>query len=61
MVIISFFHLRFFWLCEAIVGYFWLLKVVLTYVIIDYYELYYHRPFMAILLVVIGGYYINGY
>jgi hypothetical protein len=55
------FHLKFFRLCEVIVSYFWLVKIISPYVIIGYFMLYYHRLFMTILLVVIVGYYICGY
>jgi hypothetical protein len=50
------FHLRLFRLCEAIVGYFWLLNVISPYVVIDYSKLHYHK-----LLVAIGGYFICDY
>jgi hypothetical protein len=43
-------------LCEIIVGYFLLLKVISPYVLISYFRLYYHRLSMAILLVAISGY-----
>jgi hypothetical protein len=55
------FKLRFFWLCEAIVGYLWLLKVISPYVIFGYSRLYYHKLFVVILLVVLVGYSIGGY
>jgi len=50
---LNYFVLSYFWLCENIVGYFWLLKVSSTYVIIGYFKLYYHRLFMAIMLVIL--------
>jgi hypothetical protein len=43
------------------VGYFWLLKVISSYVIIGYSRLYYHRLFATILLVNIIGYIISAY
>ncbi len=59
MAILNYFILNYFLLCEAIVGYFWPLKVVSPYVIINYFMLYYHGLFVAILLVPI--YSISGY
>jgi len=53
--------LGYFQLCEAIVGYFWLLNIISPYVIIGYFKLYYHKMFVAILLVVIFGYFIGAY
>jgi hypothetical protein len=53
--------------CEVIVGYFWLLKVISPYVIINNFRLYYHRLFVVILLwllmaiVAIHDYSINCY
>jgi hypothetical protein len=74
--ILNYFILGYFQLCEIIVGYFWLLKVISPYVIIGYSKLYYHKLFVVscgywwllywwlliiILLVVFSGYSINGY
>jgi len=41
--------------------YYWLLKGISPYVIIEYFKLYYHRLFVVILLVIIVGYFIDGY
>jgi hypothetical protein len=60
-VILNYIMLIYFRLCETIVGYFWLLKVINPYVIIGYLKLYYHRLFMVILLMAIGHFYRNGY
>jgi hypothetical protein len=57
----SYLLLDYFWLCEAIVGYFWLLKVISPYDIIGSSRLYYHRLFVAIDLVAIVDYSIDGY
>jgi hypothetical protein len=43
LAILSYFILSYFLLCEAIGGYFWLLKVISPYVIIGYFRLYYHK------------------
>jgi len=59
MAILNYFILNYFRLCEVILGYFWPLKVISPYVIINYSMLYYHRLFVAILLVPI--YSIGGY
>jgi hypothetical protein len=61
MAIINYFILSYFQLCEVIVNYFWLFKVISPYGIIDYSRLYYHRLFVVILLVAISNYSINGY
>jgi hypothetical protein len=64
MAIINYFILGYFQLCDDIVGYFWLLKVISPYVIIGYYKLYYQRLFVAIigyLLITISAYSIGGY
>jgi hypothetical protein len=53
--------LCYFWLCENLVGYVWLLKIISPDVIIVYSKLYYHRLFVAILLEGIGAYSIVGY
>jgi hypothetical protein len=58
-LILNYFILSYFRLCEIIVGYFWLLKIISLYVSITYYRLYYHRIFMVIPLVLV--YSINGY
>jgi hypothetical protein len=53
------FHFMLFRVCEVIVGYFLLLKVISPYVIINNFRLYYHRLFVVILLwllMAIGGY-----
>jgi len=54
LVILSYFILGYFRLCDIIVGYFWLLKDISPYAIIRYSKLYYQRLFVVILLVVIG-------
>jgi len=61
MAIISYFILSYFQLCEVIINYFWLFKVISPYVIIDYSRLYYHKLFVVILLVAINNYSISGY
>ncbi len=38
-IIFNYFILGYFRLCEAIVGYFWLLKIISFYVINDYFKL----------------------
>jgi hypothetical protein len=48
--------LCYFWVYEAIVGYFWLLKIISPYAIIDYFRLYYHKLFVPIIGYSIGGY-----
>jgi hypothetical protein len=60
----GYFILGYFWLCEAIVVYFWLMKTISSYVIIGYSRLYYHKLFVVILLVAIllmSTYSIGGY
>jgi hypothetical protein len=61
LVILNYFILGYFGLYEAIIGYFFLLKVISPYVIIGYFKLYYHKLVVAIGLVTIVGYYIGGY
>jgi hypothetical protein len=48
-------------LCETIVGYFLLLKAISPSINIDYFRLYYHKLFVATLMVVISLVVINGY
>jgi hypothetical protein len=45
----------------SIVGYFWLLKVISPYVIIENFKLYYHMLFVVILLVIIVCSFIGGH
>jgi len=54
------FHFKLF---ATIISFFWffLLKIISCYVIIDYSRLYYHKYFLVILLAAIVGYSINGY
>jgi hypothetical protein len=52
IVIINYFILAYFQLCEVIVYYFWLLNDISPYVIIGYFRLHYHKLF---------GYFIGGY
>jgi hypothetical protein len=54
MGILNYFILGYFRLCEVIIVYFWLLKIVSHYTIIGYYSLYYHRLFVTIPLVTIN-------
>jgi hypothetical protein len=56
LAILKYFILNYCQLCEIIVGYFWLLKVISPNAIIGYFKLYYNILFEAILLVAIGGY-----
>jgi len=56
LAIPNYFILGYFQLCDAIVGYFWLLKVIPPYVIIEDYKLYYYRLFVAVI-----GYFIDSY
>jgi hypothetical protein len=60
LFILNFFSLGYFQLCEAIISYFWPLKIISCYIIIVYSILYYHRLFVAMLFVVIVGYSIGG-
>ncbi len=57
--ILNYFILCYFRLCEAIIGYFWLFKVISPYIFTAYYQLYYHMQFVVIILVVIIGYFIG--
>jgi hypothetical protein len=60
-IILNYFVLGYYQLCEAIVNYFWLLKIISPFAIIGYSKLYYHRLLVVILLVDIVGYFISGY
>jgi hypothetical protein len=56
LAILNYFILSYFWVCEAIIDYLWLLKVISPYVIISYCTLYYHSGYEWLLVIFIGGY-----
>ncbi len=49
MAIFKLFHLRLFLICEDIIGYFWLLKVISPKITFVHYRLFHLRLFLAIL------------